>query len=62
MRELTQLVSDFEDYSGVQIALVTLDSTDVSKDDFEDFTLRLANTWGVGDSVLNNGIVVAVCK
>lgn len=61
-KELTQLVSDFEDYSGVQIALVTLDSTDVSKDDFEDFILRLANTWGVGDSILNSGIVVAVCK
>lgn len=61
-KELTQLVGDFEDYSGVQIALVTLDSTDVSKDDFEDFTLRLANTWGVGDSILNSGIVVVVCK
>lgn len=62
LKELTQLVSDFEDYSGVQIALVTLDSTDVSKDDFEDFTLRLANAWGVGDSILNNGIVIAICK
>lgn len=62
VRELQQLVTDFYHYSGVQIALVTLDSTDVAAADLEDFTLRLANTWGVGDSILNNGIVIAICK
>lgn len=62
VRELRQLVSDFYHYSGIQIAMVTIDSTDVAEADFEDFTLRLANTWGIGDSILNNGIVIAICK
>jgi len=46
--------------SSIQIAIVTVDST--SKKKFNDLALKIANQWGVGEKVKDNGILFAFSK
>ena len=62
VNELDEIISNFEDKTSIEIAVVTLDSSHTSKDSFYTYTLGLANSWGVGKALLNNGVVVAVSK
>lgn len=56
---LDSLIGNFETKTGVQIAVVTLDSSMSSKDDFDSVVLRVANSWQVGrDS--SRGVVIGV--
>jgi uncharacterized protein len=32
----------------------------VTRNDFEDFTLRILNTWGVGKKGKNNGVLIGI--
>lgn len=57
---LDSLISDFEDSTTIQIAIVTLDSTFTTKENFYDYTLALGRKWGVGQKGKNNGIVIGV--
>lgn len=61
-KELDVLISDCEDKTSIEIAVVTLDSSHTSIDSFYSYTLGLANYWGVGKADLNNGVVIAVSK
>ena len=47
-------------YDTAQIVVVTLDSSMFEPAELETFTLTLFNTWGIGDSVTNNGILVFI--
>ncbi len=58
---LNQLINLFEKLTSNQIAIVSFDSTMVSKQNFDELTLRLANAWGVGDKDKNNGILIGIC-
>lgn len=48
-------------YDTAQIVVATVDSSYFKRGDIEEFSLRLFNTWGVGDSVTNNGILICIC-
>lgn len=48
-------------YDTAQIVVATVDSTYFEPGDIEEFSLRLFNTWGVGDSTTNNGILICIC-
>lgn len=60
--KLNQIISDFEKETSVEIAIVTIDTFKVSKEKFEDLSLHIARTWGVGKKEKSNGILIAISK
>lgn len=59
---LEKLIIDLNSSANIQIGLVTLDSFYTSLDSFEQYTLDLANYWGVGEKGKDNGILIAICN
>ncbi|POY39322.1 hypothetical protein C3K47_02150 [Solitalea longa] len=57
---LDSLVSSFERQTKIEIAIVTLDSSMTSKENFFNYTLGMANYWGIGKKDLNNGILIGI--
>ena len=51
--KLNQIISDFEKETTIEIAIVTIDTSKVSKDKFEDLSLYIARTWVVGKKKKN---------
>lgn len=59
---LDSLVSAFEARTTIQIAVLSIDSTLTTSEDFDDYTLRIANDWGVGQIQKDNGIVIGISR
>ena len=59
---LDSTIIQFNKETRIQIAIVTLDTFCVSKNDFEYITFHIANTWGVGKKDLGNGILISISK
>ena len=57
---LTQLITSLESKTGIEIALVTVDSNMVSLDKFDEFADHLLNVWGVGKVEKDNGILICI--
>ena len=60
--KLNQIIADFEKETTVEIAIVTIDTFKVSKEKFEDLSLHIAKTWGIGKKEKSNGILIAISK
>lgn len=60
--QLDSIIRKHHQKNSNQICIVTLDSTYTNKIDFDTFVFQLHNTWGVGEKVKNNGVVIAVSK
>jgi uncharacterized protein len=58
--DLNSIISGFEKKSGMQIAVVTLDSFSVSKDDASGIGLKIFNAWGVGTKKKNDGLLITI--
>jgi uncharacterized protein len=59
---LTGLIVRLNKELDIQLAVVTLDSTYINANDFDAYSLILANEWGVGDAKKDNVILIAVSK
>jgi uncharacterized protein len=59
-RTLDSLIQVYEKRTTIEIAVVTLDSTMVGRQDFDEYTLKLAKHWGVGKKETNNGVFIAI--
>lgn len=59
---ITRLIVRIQNELDVHIAIVTLDSSYTNANDFDAFSLTLANEWGVGDAKKDNGILIAISK
>ena len=59
---LDSIISGYENLTTVQIALLTIDTGMVSKEDFDAYTLHMANTWGVGVIGKDNGVLIGISK
>ncbi len=57
---LDSVLSYFEKESGVQIGILTLDSTMSTPEIFDSLILAVANQWGVGDPVKQNGVFIGM--
>ncbi|HIP36838.1 MAG TPA: TPM domain-containing protein [Crocinitomix sp.] len=57
---LDSLVKNFEKQTTIQIAIVTLDSSYTNKSEFDNYTFKLANNWGVGQKDKNNGVLIGI--
>src|SRR5437764_778314 len=60
LKLLDSLVRSFERKTTVEIGVAVIKSSMVKDEDFEDFTLVLINTWGVGKKKINNGILIVI--
>ncbi|HEX8574712.1 MAG TPA: TPM domain-containing protein [Flavobacterium sp.] len=59
---LNKTINKFEAETTIEIAIVTIDTLKVSKNKFEDLSLHIATTWGVGKKNKDNGILIAISK
>jgi uncharacterized membrane protein YgcG len=59
---LDSLILAFKQRTTNEIAIVTLGNSQCDKEDFRDYTLQLANAWGIGHKEKNNGILIAISK
>jgi uncharacterized protein len=57
--KLDSLISAFDKKTGIQIAVVTIDSSMADRADFDSITLKIANSWGVGQAA-NKGVVIGI--
>ena len=60
--QLDSTISKFEKETTIEIAIITIDTIFVAKADFENFTLHIANQWGVGKKEKDNGILIGISK
>jgi uncharacterized protein len=58
--ELDSIISNFERETTNEIAIVTIDSSWTTKDNFDSLTLAIARNWGVGKKEKNNGILIGI--
>lgn len=57
---LDSLIKNFENETTIQIAIVTLDNSYTNKSEFDNYTLKLANNWGVGQKDKDNGVLIGI--
>lgn len=57
---LDSLIKSMQSQADVEIAIVTLDTLSTSSNKFDDLTLHIAKTWGVGEKGKNNGILIGI--
>lgn len=57
---LDSLITEYEKQTQIEIAIVTIDSSMTSAEKFDNYTLELANYWGVGKKDLDNGVLIGV--
>jgi uncharacterized protein len=60
-KELTEILKEHESRTTDQIVVVTLTSLE-PYENIDDYSLELANYWGVGQKDKNNGILIALGK
>jgi uncharacterized protein len=59
---LESLLQDFEKRTSIQVAILTIDTSMTTKDSLEAFTLKIGNSWGVGQKDKNNGVVIGISQ
>ncbi|MCU0322191.1 MAG: TPM domain-containing protein [Chitinophagaceae bacterium] len=59
---LDSIIRQHQEKTTNQICIVTVDSSYTNKTDFNTFILQLHNTWGVGEKVKNNGVVIGISR
>ena len=51
-------LADYKIQTTNEIVIVTLDSEELTTDNFDRYTMDLGNYWGVGTKEMNNGMVI----
>lgn len=59
---LDSLLQSFENRTSIQIAVITIDTTTTTADSLDIFTLKIGNSWKVGQKDKNNGVVVGISR
>jgi uncharacterized protein len=57
---LDSIITVYEKKTGIEIALVTIDTSMTSRQDFGKYTAGLAKKWGVGKADKNNGLLIGI--
>lgn len=60
--KLNNLISNFEKETSIEIAIVTIDTIKVSKENFDDLSLHIAKNWTVGKKGKDNGVLIGFSK
>lgn len=59
---LDSIIDSFEKETTNQICIVTVDSSHISKERFDDLALHIGTTWGIGQQDKSNGIIICISK
>jgi uncharacterized protein len=62
VRKLNKLIKKFEKKTTMEIGIITLDTSYVSRERFDSLSTRIANKWGVGKAGLDNGVLISISK
>ncbi len=62
IEHLENLIALFDKTTSIEIAVVTIDASQVDANHFDEFALFLAQNWQVGKKEKNNGILIALSK
>lgn len=60
VQSLDSLIGDYEKKTSVEFSVATIDASMLGSMEFEAYTLRMLNTWGVGKKGKNNGILIVI--
>jgi uncharacterized membrane protein YgcG len=60
IKTLDSLISAFNKNTDAEVRVATVNSTMANNNDFEDYTLVMMRTWGVGSEEKNNGILIVL--
>jgi len=60
IKELDSIINNFEKETANEIAIVTIDSSWTTYQQFDNLILTISNNWGVGKKGINNGIVIGI--
>lgn len=59
---LDSIISDFEKRTSIEIAIITIPSYATEIEKFDDLTLHIAKSWGIGKPDKMNGILIGISK
>jgi uncharacterized protein len=62
VKTLDSLISEYEKRTTTEITVITIPTSATDKDRFDELTLHIANSWGVGKKEKNNGILIGISK
>lgn len=60
--KLDSVITEFERETTFEIGIVTIDTIKTSKENFENLSLHIAQTWGIGKKDKDNGILISISK
>lgn len=60
--KLDSIITKFEKETTFEIGIVTIDTIKTSKENFNNLSLHIAQTWGIGKKDKENGILIAISK
>jgi uncharacterized protein len=60
IKYLDKKIKAYENKTSIEIAIVTIDSIGLTKENLNDFATQLLNEWGIGKKYKNNGMLILV--
>lgn len=60
--KLNSILIEFEKQTAIEIVIITVDTMFVARQNFEDFTLRIATRWEIGKKEADKGILIAISR
>ena len=61
-RKLEKQILAFKVKTGMEIAIITVDKRAMTVEEFDAFTLEIAQNWAVGSKEKNDGMLIAISK
>lgn len=61
-KTLDSLIVEYEQRTTTEIVVITIPASATDKNSFDELTLKIAKSWGVGKKVKNNGILIGISK
>jgi uncharacterized protein len=59
---LDSIITEFEKETSFEIGIVTIDTSKVAKENFNNLSLHIAKTWGIGKKNKDNGILIFISR
>lgn len=59
---LEEFLTNYEIKTTNEIAVITFDSIPIKDNDIHLYTTKIANEWGVGKAIKNNGLTIGISK
>lgn len=61
-QQMNTWLASWKQQDSQEVAVVTLDTTMTTAENFDSLVIKVANAWGVGDEHKSNGIMIGISK